>query len=102
MGESRYLCGLPNSASPSEEGEVFAAHRAIDTRPEILPPHEPQGRARLSPARRAADAKWKRRARDRREPRKFLTQPCNGNRFPSGRKAPSGASFPEVKAFVAI
>src|SRR5437016_10259188 len=34
--------------------------------PRILPPHEPQGRARLSPARRAADAKWKRRARDRR------------------------------------
>src|SRR6266853_3081432 len=32
----------------------------------LYPPHEPQGRARLSPARRAADAKWKRRARDRR------------------------------------
>ena len=32
----------------------------------VHPLHEPQGRARLSPARRAADAKWKRRARDRR------------------------------------
>src|SRR5712671_6038588 len=40
---------------------------AISTRRSvILPPHEPHGRARLSPARRAADAKWKRRARDRR------------------------------------
>src|SRR5882672_4869125 len=38
----------------------------LNTRSTILPPHEPQGRARLSRARRAADAKWKRRARDRR------------------------------------
>src|SRR5437016_9380962 len=40
--------------------------RLVDRAAGDFPPHEPQGRARLSQARRAADAKWKRRARDRR------------------------------------
>ena len=49
----------------SEKGESQAAWSkivcSIAEELQIL-----QGRARLSPARRAADAKWKRRARDRR------------------------------------
>src|SRR5439155_23279749 len=54
----------------------------------VHPLHEPQGRARLSPARRAADAKWKRRARDRRALPYWVqghnARVCSGNSLPEG------------------
>ena len=61
----------------------------------LYPPHEPQGWARLSRARRAADAKWKRRARDRRA----LPLLGSGVECPnfSGNSLPVGAGRGEGK-----